>query len=137
MKSVQNTQFFLVRIFPHSDWIRIDTSYLSLFSPHAGKYGPEKTPYLDTFHTVLFAPKFVIFQTFLNFLISSVIGCLAISEATFVPGYRHQVFFYYWKIGPVLNHCNVGKYYDQNYLKIFSLLSTLPIMIQFSVKRAH
>ena len=27
-------------------------SYLSVFSPNAGKYGPEKTPYLDTFHTV-------------------------------------------------------------------------------------
>ena len=28
------------------------TKYLSVFSPNAGKYGPEKTPYLDTFHTV-------------------------------------------------------------------------------------
>ena len=26
---------------------------LSIFSPNAGKYGTEKTPYLDTFHTVL------------------------------------------------------------------------------------
>ena len=25
--------------------------YLSVFSPNAGKYGPEKTPYLDSFHT--------------------------------------------------------------------------------------
>ena len=37
-----NTEFFLVRIFPHSDWIM-----------NAGVYGPEKTPYLDTFHAVL------------------------------------------------------------------------------------
>ena len=37
-----NTEFFLVCIFPHLDWIRRDT----------GKYGPEKTPYLDTFHAV-------------------------------------------------------------------------------------
>ena len=44
-----NTEFFLIRIFPHSDWIRRDTSYLSIFSPNAGKYGPEKIPYLDTF----------------------------------------------------------------------------------------
>ena len=43
---------FLVRIFPHSDWIRRDTSY-SVLSPNAGKYGPEKTPYFDTFHTVV------------------------------------------------------------------------------------
>ena len=47
-----NTEFFLVRIFPHLDWIRRDTSYLSVFSPNAGKYGPEKTTYLETFHVV-------------------------------------------------------------------------------------
>ena len=45
-----NTEFFLVRIFPHLDWIRKDT-YLSVLCPNAGKYRPEKTPYLDTFHT--------------------------------------------------------------------------------------
>ena len=28
------------------------TSLVSQFSPNAGKYGPEKTPYLDTFHAV-------------------------------------------------------------------------------------
>ena len=28
------------------------TEYLSLFCRNAGKYGPEKTPYLDTFHAV-------------------------------------------------------------------------------------
>ena len=44
-----NTKFFLVRFFPHSDWIRRNsylfvTSYLSVFSRNAGKYGPEKTP---------------------------------------------------------------------------------------------
>ena len=27
-------------------------SYLSVFSPNVGKYGREKTPYLDTFHAV-------------------------------------------------------------------------------------
>ena len=32
--------------------MRRDTSYLFLFSPNAGKYGPETTPYLDTFHAV-------------------------------------------------------------------------------------
>ena len=31
----------LVRIFPHSDWIRRGTCYLSIFSLNAGKYGPE------------------------------------------------------------------------------------------------
>ena len=45
-------EFFLVRIFPHSDWIRKDTEYGVFPGPNAGKYRPEKTPYLDTFHTV-------------------------------------------------------------------------------------
>ena len=27
-------------------------SYFPVFSPNTGKYGPEKTPYLDTFHAV-------------------------------------------------------------------------------------
>ena len=48
-----NMELFLVRIFRHSDWIRRNTWYLSVFSPNAGKYGPEITPYLDTFHAVL------------------------------------------------------------------------------------
>ena len=54
-----NTELFLVRIFPHSDWIRRDTEYteyteyLSVFSPNAGKYELEKSPYLDTFHVVI------------------------------------------------------------------------------------
>ena len=47
-----NIKFFMVRIFSHSDRIWRDTKYLSVFSPNAGKYRPEKTPYLDTFHTV-------------------------------------------------------------------------------------
>ena len=46
-----NTDIVVVRIFMHLDWIRRDTSYLPVFSPNAGKYGQEKTPYLDKFHT--------------------------------------------------------------------------------------
>ena len=34
----------LVCIFPHSDWTRRDTPYLCVFSPNAGKYGPEFSP---------------------------------------------------------------------------------------------
>ena len=47
-----NTEFFLIRIFPHLDWIRRDNPYLSVFSPNAGIYGPEKTPYLADFDAV-------------------------------------------------------------------------------------
>ena len=39
-----NAEILLVRIFA--------TSYLSVFSPNAEKYGPEKPPYLDTFHAL-------------------------------------------------------------------------------------
>ena len=41
-KKCPNTNFFLVRIFPHADGIRRDTPFLSVFSPYTGKYGPEK-----------------------------------------------------------------------------------------------
>ena len=50
-----NTEFFLVHIFPHSDWIRRDTPYLFVFSPYAEKYESEKTSYLDTFHAVIWS----------------------------------------------------------------------------------
>ena len=46
-------EFFLVRIFLYLDGIRRDTEYFSIFSPNVRKYGPEKTPYFDTFHTVM------------------------------------------------------------------------------------
>ena len=58
-----NTEFFLVRIFPHSDWIRRDSSYLSVFSPNVRKYGPEKTPYLDAFHAVLSLKRNILWKS--------------------------------------------------------------------------
>ena len=50
-----DTEFVLVRIFSHSNWIRRDTPYLSIFSPNAGKEGPEKTLYLE--QTVIYMSK--------------------------------------------------------------------------------
>ena len=47
-----NTKLFLIRIFLYSDWIQRFTEKISIFSPNTGKYGPEITPYLDTFHAV-------------------------------------------------------------------------------------
>ena len=46
-----NTKLFLVCIFLHSAWIG-RFHEISVFKPNTGKYGPEKTPYLDTFHAV-------------------------------------------------------------------------------------
>ena len=48
-----NTELFLVRIFLYSDWIRKDPPCFSVFGQNTGKYGPEITPYLDTFHPVI------------------------------------------------------------------------------------
>ena len=56
--------FFLVRIFPYSDRIRRDTPYLSVLSQNAGKCGPEETPYLDTFHTVLCNWRYISLENF-------------------------------------------------------------------------
>ena len=57
MKSAQIQSFFwsvFSRIWTeYGEILRRDTEYLSVFSPNAGKYGPEKTLYLDTFHTVV------------------------------------------------------------------------------------
>ena len=47
-----NTEILLVCIFPFLNRIGRGTSYLSVFRPNAGKYGPEKTLYLKTFHIV-------------------------------------------------------------------------------------
>ena len=38
--------------------------YFTVFSPNAGKCGPEKTSYLDTFHTVKAFYKFVRFSIY-------------------------------------------------------------------------
>ena len=46
----------------YSDYCQIstrDTPYLSVFSPNAAKYRPEKTPDLDTFPAVIF----MVYQT--------------------------------------------------------------------------
>ena len=44
------------RIFPHSEWIRRDTAYLSVFSPNAGKCRKMRTritPNTDSFYAVM------------------------------------------------------------------------------------
>ena len=67
-----NTEFILVLSLSHSDWIRRDKEYLSVICPNAWKYGPEKTPCLDTFHSV-----FVIFYK------TKQIGAKAIRDLNF------------------------------------------------------
>ena len=40
-----------------SKYVVISGPYFPVFSPNTGKYGPEITPYLDTFHAVNCGPK--------------------------------------------------------------------------------
>ena len=44
MKGVR-IRSFIVRIFPHSDWILRDTAYFSVFSPNMGKLGQKNSKY--------------------------------------------------------------------------------------------
>ena len=50
---------------------------------------------------------------------------------------RYHVSFYLWLIGSVLKHCKVPKYYEQDCLKIFFLISAVPAMIRISGANAH
>ena len=45
----------LVRIFLHSDWIRRDTEYLFVFSPNAGKCGPNRNAFCAEWHSAKFS----------------------------------------------------------------------------------
>ena len=56
MKSVKIQSFFW------SVFSRIRTEYT--FCPNTGKYGPEKTPYLDIFDTVAFLKNFAYLSVF-------------------------------------------------------------------------
>ena len=50
----------------------------------------------------------------------------------------YHVSFYLWLIWPVLTHCKVPKYYEQDCLNFFFfLISTLPEKIGISEKKAH
>ena len=62
VKSAQKRSFFwsvFSRIRTEYREILRISPYISVFSPNAAKYGPEKTPYLDTFHTVLALTHFM------------------------------------------------------------------------------
>ena len=51
VKSVQILSYFW-SVFSYIRTECGEIRYLSVFSPNTGKYGPEITPYLDTFHAV-------------------------------------------------------------------------------------
>ena len=65
-KKCPNMELLLVRIFLYSDWIWRFTLQVSVFSPNAGQYAPEMTPYLDTFHAVAQLQRYLgLYQNYL------------------------------------------------------------------------
>ena len=60
---------FLVRIFPHWDWIRRDNPFLPVFSPNAGKYRPEKLQIPPLFTQSYFRTN-SLFDTYLTITIT-------------------------------------------------------------------
>ena len=83
------TEFFLVSIFPHSEWIRRHTEYLSVFSPSVGKYGPGKTPYMDTSRSVCPSMS-VMYYRFVHLQIHSLICFLLPRNYFFILIYCDQ-----------------------------------------------
>ena len=66
MKSVENkcADYIYFKIFQRHilelhcvESVEIRSYFWSVFNPNTGKYGPEITPYLDTFHAVLVTPS--------------------------------------------------------------------------------
>ena len=55
-KKCRNMEVFI------TDWIRRFTPYVSVFSTNTGKYGPEITPYFDTFHALSVLGKIRIYE---------------------------------------------------------------------------
>ena len=53
-----------------SNWKFVVNALISLFRPNTEKYGPRKTPYLDTFHTVIVV-KFLIISSLWSHFISA------------------------------------------------------------------
>ena len=62
------------RIFPHSDWIRNDTDYLSIFSPNAGKSGKIRTRITSNTNTFYAVMWFILYHliTFNNTILQNV-----------------------------------------------------------------
>ena len=52
IRSFSSTYFRVFGLNTEIYRVNLRIQSISVFSPHKGKYGPEKTPYLDTFHAV-------------------------------------------------------------------------------------
>ena len=46
--------------------------YFPVFSPNAGKYGPEKAPYLDNFHAVLLLQHIIFLTLIVIYLLRNI-----------------------------------------------------------------
>ena len=85
-------------------WIRRD-QYLSVFSLNAGKYGPEKTPYLDTFHAVPWKGNVSLVQ------IAQVTGFSVVVVLSLNGSWISFIIFYGWnKIYFMFSYMTARKY---------------------------
>ena len=89
----------------------------------------------ETEHWVMFPPKFEIFQIFpysLRFYVLT-------REATRIPSLRYQISCFVLLVFNLsaLRYFKGPKYYDQDFLKIFFLLSALLMIIKISRKYFH
>ena len=97
-----DTEFFQVRVFPHPEWIRTDTSYLFVFSPNAGKYGPEKALHLDTFHVVHIVQRQSVSKLRLICHLKHYLGLLRRKRFINAPPWLNRVLHIFWDSDLVL-----------------------------------
>ena len=92
---VPNTEFFMVRIFPHSVNLRIQSE--------CGKIRTRKTPYLNTFHAV---PKILSLRN------------LARQLSVSVSGHNHLVSFQLWWMEAMLQSEKLSKHFVKSSPKV-------------------
>ena len=141
--------FFLVRVFPHFDWIQRDTPYLSVFTPNAGKHGsghfsrsgdrmylqvsPEDSSHIELINLMLFMKVFYTHRMELRFIcklyiVFSQVFILYDSSWNFfltkssktIPSF-HIDFFTLLFFG---NLFDIAFYHDLNKRSLFQVLGT-------------
>ena len=103
----------LVRMFPHLDWIRRDTSYLSLFKSKCGEMLTRKISNMDTFHAVNDPSQML--DSVLNSLLEQrqSYDILDIPQVTYM-------YFRSWRLRPCLLWDN---FYRSNSIRVFRIFS--------------
>ena len=98
---------FLVGIFPHSDWIQRDISYLSVFSLNAEKYGIEKlrieTLYIED--KVYFSDQAFDFTLIKDAKLSNILALIKLLLARLIISWRRP---HHKETSPWTGFCMIG-----------------------------